>query len=167
MTQVQEASILVINAGSSSVKFQLFSRQLNPQLLVQGKVSDIGNKPSFTAIGAIPNLGNTEVDKKSLSDECTHEEALRLILNWIEVLSEQWQVTAVAHRIVHGGTLFKNSVIVNPHVMQKLWALAPLAPLHQPHNLKAIEFISTLKPEALQIACFDTAFHAHHKALFT
>lgn len=65
MTQVQEASILVINAGSSSVKFQLFSRQLNPQLLVQGKVSDIGNKPSFTAIGAIPNLGNTEVDKKA------------------------------------------------------------------------------------------------------
>ncbi|HBB6896848.1 TPA: acetate/propionate family kinase [Legionella pneumophila] len=167
MTQVQAASILVINVGSSSVKFQLFSRQSNPQLLVQGKVSGIGESPSFIASDSIPSLGNTEVDKKRLSDECTHEEALCLILNWIKDWSEQWQVTVVAHRIVHGGSLFKNSIVINPNVMQKLWELAPLAPLHQPHNLKAIELISALKPEVLQIACFDTAFHAHHEALFT
>lgn len=65
MTQVQAASILVINMGSSSVKFQLFSRQSNPQLLVQGKVSDIGESPSFIATDSIPSLGNTEVDKKA------------------------------------------------------------------------------------------------------
>ncbi|HGO6800111.1 TPA: acetate/propionate family kinase [Legionella pneumophila] len=167
MTAIKAASILVINVGSSSVKFQLFSRQLNPQLLVQGRVADIGGRPSFITTDAILNPENKQADKKILSDNCSHEEALCRIWDWIEEWSEQWQVTSVAHRVVHGGTLFKNSVIVNPHVMQKLWALAPLAPLHQPHNLKAIELISTLKPEVLQIACFDTAFHAHHKALFT
>ncbi|KTC81290.1 MULTISPECIES: acetate/propionate family kinase [Legionella] len=167
MTAIKAASILVINVGSSSVKFQLFSRQLNPQLLAQGKVTDIGGRPSFIATDAMLNPENKLADKKILSDNCSHEEALRRILDWLEEWSEQWQMTAVAHRIVHGGTLFKSSVLINPHVMQKLWALAPLAPLHQPHNLKAIEFIGTLKPEVLQIACFDTAFHAHHKALFT
>ncbi|KTD53897.1 acetate/propionate family kinase [Legionella quateirensis] len=167
MTAIKAASILVINVGSSSVKFQLFSRQLNPQLLVQGKVADIGGRPSFIATDTMLNPENKQADKKILSDNCSHEEALHRIWDWIEEWSEQWQVTAVAHRIVHGGTLFKSSVLINPHVMQKLWALAPLAPLHQPHNLKAIEFIGTLKPEVLQIACFDTAFHTHHKALFT
>ncbi len=76
-------------------------------------------------------------------------------------------MTAVAHRIVHGGTLFNSSVVIDSRVMQQLWELAPLAPLHQPHNLKAIEIINKLKPEISQIACFDTAFHAHHKVLFT
>lgn len=167
MTDIKASCLLVINMGSSSIKFQLFSRQPNPKRLAYGKVVDIGGKPLFTVTDALLNSGDAPIDKKSLSGKCTHEEILRFILNWIEAWSKQWPVTAVAHRIVHGGTLFKSSVIIDSRAMQQLWELAPLAPLHQPHNLKVIEIINKLKPEIPQIACFDTAFHAHHKALFT
>lgn len=167
MTDIKASCLLVINVGSSSIKFQLFSRQPNPKRLAYGKVVDIGGKPLFTVTDALLNSGDDPIDQKSLSEQCTHEEALRFILNWIDAWSEQWPVTVVAHRIVHGGKLFKSSVVIDSRVMKQLWELAPLAPLHQPHNLKAIEIINQLKPEIPQIACFDTAFHAHHEALFT
>lgn len=160
-------SILVINAGSSSVKFQVFSRHPDLSLLASGKVSDLGGTPLFTATNKTTSTQDKKVDKKSLPSNCTHETALGVILDWIKAQGRSWQVSVVAHRVAHGGVFFTKSVWVRQEVIEQLRRLCPLAPLHQPHNLAAIEIISKMKPDMPQIACFDTAFHANHEALFT
>jgi acetate kinase len=149
-------TILVINAGSSSVKFSLFENAAGLKLLTSGQVSGIGNTPIFSA-------GD---DKKTFAAGSTHEEALRYIFGWIE--ERKYGAVAMAvHRVVHGGTLFRAPVRVTPEVLEKLRGLNSLAPLHQPHNLAAIDILKKLKPELPQIACFDTAFHAGHEPLFS
>ena len=162
---IEEGSgiILAINAGSSSVKFQVFDPSLDLELLAKGSIDNLGGAPCFAATEE-----KTQVtDRKPLPATCTHEAAFRLILGWIERQNEDWQITAIAHRIVHGGTAFRDSVRVTPEVIERLRALSPFAPLHEPHNLAAIEIIGELRPGIIQIACFDTAFHANHKPLFT
>ncbi len=149
-------TILVINAGSSSVKFSLFENQADLKLLSSGQVAGIGNTPVFSS----------GQDKKTLSAGSTHEEALRFILDWIET-QKQGIVVMAAHRVVHGGTLFREPVRITPEILEKLRGLNSLAPLHQPHNLAAIEILQKLKPDLPQIACFDTAFHAGHEPLFS
>lgn len=160
-------SILAINAGSSSVKFQVFSKSSELQLLAIGKVSDLGGKPLFTAMDKTTTKNQQSEDKISLPTDCTHHDALQSILDWNHQKAEIWQVNAVVHRVVHGGTLFKHSVQVTPEMIKQLKTLIPLAPLHQPHNLTAIEMIDNMKPNLPQVACFDTAFHANQHALFT
>lgn len=167
MTDKTKDSILVINTGSSSVKFQVFSRHLSLKLLAQGSISDLGNKPLFTTTDKRQELKENPTEKIELPADYDHEKALHFILRWIESQSQSWQVDTVTHRIVHGGTRFTTSVPITPEVMTYLRELSPLAPLHQPHNLIAIDMFSTLKPDLMQIACFDTAFHAHHDPLFT
>lgn len=149
-------TILVINAGSSSVKFSLFENATDLKLLSSGQVAGIGGTPVFSASG----------DKKTLQAGSTHEDALRSILGWIEEHKHGAVVLAV-HRVVHGGTLFHEPVRVTAEILEKLRGLNSLAPLHQPHNLAAIEILQKLKPELPQIACFDTAFHAGHEPLFS
>src|SRR4051812_41740177 len=117
-------TILVINAGSSSVKFSLFENRGDLKLLSNGQVADIGGAPVFSA-------GD---DKKSLPAGSTHEDALRLILGWIEGRNPE-PVVMAAHRVVHGGTLFHAPVRITAEVLDKLRGLNSLAPLHQPHNL--------------------------------
>ncbi|KTD20794.1 Acetate kinase (Acetokinase) [Legionella lansingensis] len=158
-------SILVINAGSSSVKFQLFLREPALQLLAKGKVDNLGNHPVFTAMNETASVQNKST--VNLPVNFTHEDALQWILKWVKSQKSYWQVCAVAHRIVHGGTQFPTSVRVTPEVITHLAELCSLAPLHQPHNLAAIEMIAALMPGIPQIACFDTAFHANHGTLFT
>ncbi|MDI1352531.1 MAG: acetate/propionate family kinase, partial [bacterium] len=80
---------------------------------------------------------------------------------------QNWVINAVAHRIVHGGELFTSSVLLNEEIINKLKQLNCLAPLHQPHNLAAVEIIKKSHPQLAQIACFDTAFHADHSPFFT
>ncbi|WED42395.1 acetate/propionate family kinase [Legionella cardiaca] len=161
MMSKKKDSILVINTGSSSVKFQIFSRHPSLELLSQGSISDLGNRPLFTVTDEKKALK----DKIELPRDYNHEKVLHFIFHWIEAQS-QWPVDTVAHRIVHGGTRYTSSVLITPEVMTYLRELCSLAPLHQPHNLIAIEIFSALKPELMQIACFDTAFHAHHEPLF-
>ncbi|CAM2890915.1 acetate/propionate family kinase [Legionella anisa] len=161
MTPSKKTSILVINAGSSSVKFQVFSQESALHLLASGKVAGLGTLPLFVAKDAVAN----KVIQKTLPVHCSHETALRFILQWIN--AQDLKISVVAHRVVHGGVMFTKSVWVTSGVMAQLRELNPLAPLHQPHHLAAIELISTINPELPQIACFDTAFHAHHEALFT
>jgi acetate kinase len=148
--------ILVVNAGSSSVKFSLFKNDAALTLKAVGKVADIGGAPVFSA-GA---------DKQDLPAGTTHEDALRFILTWIRQQGEGRIVTAV-HRVVHGGLFFKKPVRVTVDVIAKLRTLVSLAPLHQPHNLAAMEILAKLEPGLPQIACFDTAFHAGHDPLFS
>lgn len=167
MTDKKKDSILVINTGSSSVKFQVFSKNPLLKRLAQGHISDLGSTPSFTITDETNEPNENQTEKKALPADYNHEKSLHFILDWIGSQKQCWQVSTVAHRIVHGGTRFTSSVLITPDVMSYLRELCPLAPLHQPHNLLGVDIFSSLKPDLIQIACFDTAFHAHHTPVFT
>lgn len=156
-------TVLVLNAGSSSVKFRLFGLDSALPLLAKGSVSGIGSEPFLTA----HEEGREEKVEQPLPADSTHEDALGVLLAWVETHKKEWTIAAAGHRVVHGGTEFHGPALVENRVLEKLWALAPLAPLHQPHNLAAIEILGRLKPGLRQVACFDTAFHARHERLFS
>jgi acetate kinase len=149
-------AILVVNAGSSSVKFSLFGGREDLPVLAQGQVSDLGGAPVFTEAGT--------TEEKALPAGSSHEQALSVILGRVAGLTP---LAAAAHRVVHGGAEFTGPVRISAPVLERLRALVPLAPLHQPHNIAAIEVIGRLMPALPQIACFDTAFHAAHDPLFS
>lgn len=159
--------ILIINTGSSSVKFQLFLQRSNLLLLAKGQISNLGASPSFFVTIEEGDQQLRAVKQETLPDDSTHENAIHFILQWIEAQNQNWHISLVAHRVVHGGLKFTASVKITKEVLSELWAYGALAPLHQPHNLRAITIISEQRPNTLQIACFDTAFHESHKPLFT
>jgi acetate kinase len=154
-------SILVINTGSSSIKFELFSKDEELVQLAWGGVYNIGVSPNL-----IIKTSQTEL-KKELPQDCSHEMALHFILSWIQEQTQYGKLCAVAHRVVHGGAIYKKSIQITDEVLDFLKTLIPLAPLHQGHNLAAIEILYEKHPDLVQIACFDTAFHANHTPLFT
>ena len=152
--------VLVINAGSSSLKFSLFEAgaEGDPELQVRGLVEGIGTKPRFTA---------QDVHGEKLVDDAYaagggHRAAIQRVSDWGSGYLEGRKIGVVGHRVVHGGTQHHEPVVVDANVMEALEALIPLAPLHQPHNLKAIEAMALAYPGVLQVACFDTAFHRGH-----
>lgn len=161
---MSNSTFLIINSGSSSVKFQVFSNNADLLLLAQGKVSNLGTKPQFSATN---ETKPQEHNQHALDASCNHEQAIHLILNWINQQDQNWKIEAVGHRVVHGGELFTKSIVVNPAIIKQLEQFNSLAPLHQPHNLAAIRILEQINPDLPQIACFDTAFHAHHTPLFT
>ncbi len=163
MIERTKESILVINTGSSSIKFQVFSIYPVLELIARGNISGLGDSPLFKATGD----NDSQTEKIELPEDYTHENALHFLLSWIEAQSQSWRVDTVTHRIVHGGNRYTSSVPITHEVLAYLRELSPLAPLHQLHNLIAIDIFSALKPDLMQIACFDTAFHAHHDPLFT
>lgn len=144
--------LLVINAGSSSVKFQLYSSDGQMQL-AGGSLSGIGDRPVFEAA-----LKGEKAEPETWAFAATQEDGLRRIVRWLE--SSPFEAEAVVHRIVHGGTAFTAPTVLNQASRKALGELTPLAPLHQPHNLAAVELFSELLPDVPQIGCFDTAFHA-------
>lgn len=158
-------SILVINTGSSSIKFQLFKAP-HLHLLIRGKMTHIGNTPCFTAMKIRTSEDKPQKIEKKLPGKYTYKEALNYILNWIGTDEQNGKISIVAHRVVHGGEYFTKSTRVTSEVFSTLKSLCSLAPLHQPHNLAAIELLAELQPEITQIACFDTAFHSGHDRLF-
>ncbi|WP_133139638.1 acetate/propionate family kinase [Legionella genomosp. 1] len=155
-------SILVLNVGSSSVKFQMFVADESLELLASGKVFNIGGKPVFAA-----RVDEGPSESLSLAENMDQRQAVEYIFNWIEHHECQWKILTVAHRIVHGGERYKHSVLITPDVIDYLKTLCPLAPLHQPYNIAGVEYIYQLGKSVIQIACFDTAFHAGHEPLFT
>lgn len=155
--------ILVLNSGSSSIKFKLFSNEPTRPCFVKGEISCLGTAPYLV----IQQPQTTSVlAEQSLPEHLTHAEALTLIFNWCET-QLSFDITAVAHRVVHGGDRFTASLLLTPEILHDLQQLSSLAPLHQPHNLAAIEMLAQMKPDLIQMACFDTAFHAPHTPLFT
>lgn len=152
-------ALLVINAGSSSLKFSVF-RTLDDggvTATINGQISGIGTEPRFEAkdtarnpIGAKAWTAGEKADRTAL---------LGYLLDWIEEHLDGARLLAAGHRVVHGGSGFSHPVLVTDAVMDELEALIPLAPLHQPHNLAAIRALAEAHPELPQIACFDTAFH--------
>lgn len=161
MTAEKAATILTLNAGSSSVKFSLFAIAAELPLLAHGEVKNIGTKPIFS----VTHNGTT--DKPPLPGDASQEQAVRQIFDWIHAHEKGWKIAAVAHRIVHGGAEFTKATRVNADIFHRLRQLVPLAPLHQPHNLAALGIAERLLPHVPQIACFDTAFHVRHDPLFT
>ncbi|CTQ65214.1 acetate/propionate family kinase [Roseibium alexandrii] len=149
--------ILVLNSGSSSIKFSLYD---GPAEQITGQISGLGAKPHLN-LEAL--LSGRKIDRAlDSTDGSSHGAALGALL---PILNEELggrSVAAVGHRVVHGGTKHDLPVRITGAVMQELRVLEPLAPLHQPHNLAGIEAARAAFPGAEQVACFDTAFHRKH-----
>lgn len=149
--------ILVLNAGSSSIKFDLFSGSTD---LMRGQIEGLGASPRLKAKRLEDGLDLS----RPLSDDegSDHQAALGVLLALINDAAPGLAVNAVGHRVVHGGITHEVPVIVTDEVMTTLERLVPLAPLHQPHNLAGIRAAAAAFPQAVQVACFDTAFHRAH-----
>jgi acetate kinase len=153
-------AILVLNAGSSSVKFALFSVDLS--LLYQGKIGSIFDKPEFKAFNHERKLLVNEVLPLS-----GYEASLSHLLDWLRGLPNRFTLKAVGHRVVHGGGLFHGPCLITPEIIEQIASLIPLAPLHQPINVEAIQSIIKIYPTLPQVACFDTTFHQTQERLVT
>ena len=150
--------VVVLNAGSSSLKFKLFEDcgDAEPRLVLQGAIEGVGGPARF----AVRDTANNVLDEGVVAESAvSHEDALLHLVGWLTRHKDGHTLVAVGHRVVHGGDLYAGPVRVDDAVLSSLQALAPLAPLHQPHNLKPIEAIQRRMPDLPQIACFDTAFH--------
>lgn len=154
--------LLVVNSGSSSIKFSLFSCQKKLSLLYHGKIDNLFVSPNFIVLDA--NHAPI-IRQKVLSPG--HEAGLRAFFDWFKLLSDSMTLKAVGHRVVHGGLHFFHPTVVTDEVMNTIESLNSLAPLHQPHNLEAIRVIKTLYPKLPQIACFDTTFHLTQEKMAT
>lgn len=146
--------ILVLNAGSSSIKFALFDALTQSQVQLQGTISGLGGIPAFKA----RNYADIELAGHLPSIVMTHESALTWLLDWLRD-HQDGQLVGAGHRVVHGGEHFAEPALIDSTIFTALERLVPLAPLHQPHNLAAIRALMTLQPALPQVACFDTAFH--------
>jgi len=152
-------AILVINAGSSSLKFSVFRDHGggDPVVAINGQISGIGTQPVFEAKDA---QRRPLAEKSWGAGEPSDRTALlSYLLDWIEERLEGATLIAAGHRVVHGGVRHATPVLLTSAVLDELDGLVPLAPLHQPHNLAAIRALAEAHPELPQVACFDTAFH--------
>ena len=151
---------LVLNAGSSSLKFCVFERPEGTpwRLEARGQIEGIGTAPRLTAKG---EDGQSLVDEK-LTGVSDVREALNTLAAWLKSKYGGSRVLGVGHRVVHGGAKFAEPVVITDEVLAHLRELIPLAPLHQPYNLAAIEAVAERLPDVPQVACFDTAFHRGH-----
>lgn len=149
-------AILVLNAGSSSVKFCTF--RLGASGLergLRGQVSGLGTEPRVVA----RREGATVADRALTPDSMNHAEALDVVVELVREDLRDASLLGVGHRVVHGGAQFMAPTAVDRVVLRRLEAFEPLAPLHQPHNLAAIRLLLERMPGVPQVACFDTAFH--------
>lgn len=156
--------ILVLNCGSSSLKFQLIetTAQLitsnQDRLLSHGSIEKIGSGDSIVAFSA-----HGETPAKSSRPILTHKDAIQTAFECMGaapgLVSDLKEIEGVGHRIVHGGEYFKQSVVIDDDVVRRIESLIELAPLHNPHNLKGYYASKALLPHAAQVAVFDTAFH--------
>ena len=149
-------AILVLNSGSSSVKFGLFDISAEPVLLCKGLLDEHDAAPRFAVTDA---SGNGLFEKSRPAGDEDGDGLLIDILDWIEAYLAGGKLLAVGHRVVHGGREFSGAVEVTAAVIEALAALTPLAPLHQPRCLSPIRSIRSARPGLRQIVCFDTAFH--------
>jgi len=157
-------TILVVNAGSSSVKFQIFALDGDGRLQRQlkGQMDGIGSRPRLRATGA---KGDTLADRAYPIEAVADVSAALMVAGaW---LREELRITpiAVGHRVVHGGPDYDRPVPVDHGVVARLERYIPLAPLHQPHNLAPIKSLLANFPTLPQVACFDTAFHRGHEGV--
>src|ERR1051326_1266813 len=157
-------TILVLNAGSSSLKFSVFAGHRSAVPLLRGQLEGLLTEPRFQA----RNGAGEVVGQKAWAPGTTlgHEGAIEFLFDWGRggVLGGG-RIEAAGHRVVHGGLEFTRPVRVDAEVLAALEALVPLAPLHQPHNLAAIRVVRERVPDLPQVACFDTSFHRTQPAV--
>jgi acetate kinase len=157
-------AILVLNAGSSSLKFSAFLDGEPPEPLLRGQLEGLFTQPHFVArdhAGGV--IGEKEWEAGT---RLGHEGAIEFLFDWGRGGALRGhRIVAAGHRVVHGGLKFTRPVRIDPDVLVALEACVPLAPLHQPHNLAAIRAVLQRAPELPQAACFDTSFHRTQPAV--
>ena len=165
-------AIIVLNAGSSSLKFSVFGVTGQPlNLIAHGQIEGIGTAPRFVAkdqrgrvladlpLQPVP-AGNASAANHDDPRDFDHSAAFSHIAHWIRArYAAEYSPIGIGHRIVHGGAKFTAPTRIDPQVLAELEKLIPLAPLHQPHNLAAVTAVMRSRSDLPQVACFDTAFH--------
>jgi acetate kinase len=155
---------LVLNAGSSSLKFCVYRR-------APAEAWGLAARGQIEGIGTAPRLKAKDDGAEVLADERLDPAvkdgpaALDALAGWLRARYGGSRVLGVGHRVVHGGARFARPAVVTPEVVEELRRLVPLAPLHQPHNLAAIDAVTERLPGVPQVACFDTAFHRGQPAV--
>jgi len=148
-------NIAVINTGSSSIKFQLLNMKTNIAL-AHISIEKIGEENS------IMNMETVQKQEKKIIPIKNHQEGLEEIVSFLaknNILKDFSSLSAIGHRVVHGGDEFKSATIIDDEVVKKIEDLKPLAPLHNPAHLEGIKVTRRLAPNVMQVAVFDTSFH--------
>ncbi len=148
--------IAVINAGSSSIKFGLYDADKTEAPILKGQIEKLNASSHLLIRGQDRKVS---MERNWPPNTLDHAHATMAIVKAIKEIAGTTSIVAVGHRVVHGGATHSAPVRIGPGIVDELDALAPLAPLHQPHNLAPIRAISDAAPDLLQVACFDTAFH--------
>ena len=150
--------VLVLNCGSSSIKYKLFDMD-HKAVIAQGGIEKIGLKDSFLKL-TLPN-GEKKILEKDIPEHTAGVEFILQTLTGAEygVVKSMDEIDAVGHRMVHGGEKFSQSVLLTPEVLAAFEACNDLAPLHNPANLKGVHAIAAILPNVPQVGVFDTAFH--------
>jgi acetate kinase len=154
---VGQAPILVINAGSSSIKFAVFHTAADRSLSqdVHGQVEGIGTSARLT----VGDVRGGKLAEQPVTG-ATHEDAIKAIQQWFAShVGGESGFDGVGHRVVHGGQKYSQPALVDARLLADLEQLVPLAPLHEPHQIAAIRAVSAAAPKVRQVVCFDTAFH--------
>ena len=159
---LMEDYALVLNAGSSSLKFCVYERPPGQRwrLEARGQIEGIGTAPRLS----VKDQNGETLAKQDVAVRDAHE-ALDALAAWLRSKYNRARLLGVGHRVVHGGARFTGPTIVNADVLRELRQLVPLAPLHQPYNLAAIEAVFERLPGIPQVACFDTSFHRGQPAV--
>lgn len=152
--------ILTLNSGSSSIKFALFELDGAPVACLRGQIEGLGTDDAHLQASRLGQMvADERVEPGKAAD---HEAALALVLALLDRTIGRTAIEVVGHRVVHGGVFFNDAVVLDSAAMTRLETLTPLAPLHQPHNLAGVRAAHNAFPVALQVGCFDTAFHRSH-----
>jgi len=153
--------VLVLNAGSSSLKFCVFQRSQNAswQMEDRGQIEGIGASPRMAAKDA---QGRQLIDETLAPSVGDGQAAIDTLAAWLRARYDSGRIVGVGHRVVHGGSRFTGPTVLTRQILTGLKELTPLAPLHQPHSLAPIEAIFQRMPDVPQVACFDTSFHRGH-----
>ncbi len=157
-----QKAILVINLGSSSLKFSVFTltnHELDTTAQIRGEFAPLNTTTQLKLCDK--NGIATEQIIKLTSEENydTHALVIKYLLNWLKDEYPNYQFIGAGHRVVHGGNLFAHPILITTEILTKLKRFCPLAPLHQPYNLAGIKILAQQLPHLKQVACFDTAFH--------
>jgi len=150
-------ALLVLNAGSSSLKFSVFLDEEPPRLLLRGQLDGLLTQPRFVARSGTTSVGEKEWPSGT---KLGHQGAIEFLFDWGrgDALGGH-RIVGTGHRVVHGGMKFAAPVLIDAETLAELERLVPLAPLHQPHNVAAIKAVAQIAPTLPQVGCFDTAFH--------
>lgn len=152
-------ALLILNAGSSSLKFAVYRPEAGaPSPILRGKIAGIGSAPAFSARDGT-GRGLPLDECMPISLDTGHDELIPSLMDWLKSYQDGIHIRAAGHRVVHGGRDNWGPALITKELVADLENLVPLAPLHQPHNLAAIRSVAAFAPGVPQVACFDTSFH--------